>query len=193
MICLIGNLPVLQVGRHHVTGYDTSWIRNGLARASERAGRDDFPFLDDIYDGVVHYLENKCPLRLLPIEKLNDRIRYMLQRIGYEPVARALTAMAPPITVSLETAAEEAGETFELGFFNRLKEEIKSVREVGAEAIYFSEVKESVKMLKQTEKWNDECDALEEEILDYLVKLGETPRRQGRRIHLPLQRTAQDA
>jgi len=188
MICLIGNLPVLQVGRHHVTGYDTLWIKTGIQDASRIAGREDLPFIDDIYDAVVHYLENKCPLRMLPIEQLNHRIRHMLKRIGCEPIAEALPPMAPAITVSLEVAAKQAGETFELGFFNHLKDEIHELKISGAESIYFSEVKESVRMLKQADEWNTECETLEEEILHFLRKLGESPERLGKRIHIPLRK-----
>ena len=41
MICLVGKLPVLQVGRIQVTTYGTDWIDKSLARAAESA-RDGF-------------------------------------------------------------------------------------------------------------------------------------------------------
>ena len=110
MICIAGKLPVLQVGRHQVCGYQTDWIRVGLEKAASRAGREAFPFLDDIYDSIVHYLEHKCSLRLMPVEKLNERIYYMLKRIGCEHIARALPPMAPPIAPPVWSRANCIGE-----------------------------------------------------------------------------------
>ena len=60
MICLVGNRPVLQVGRHQVTGYDTAWLRETIMRGAVAAEREDFPFIDDLMEGIIHYLENKC-------------------------------------------------------------------------------------------------------------------------------------
>ena len=188
MICIAGNLPVLQVGRHQVCGYDTEWIRLGLMRAAKRADREDFPFIDDIYDSIVHYMEHKCPLRLLKIEKLIERITFMLKRIGCEHIARALPAMAPPLTISLEEAALSAGENYELGFFLNLKTEIMQAKKAGASALVFDDVKSSVCILTQKEGWDQACEELEKEIVSYLTELGESPTRQaeGRRIRIPL-------
>ena len=152
---------MIQVGRHQVCGYETEWIRSGLQKAAERSGRTDFPFLDDVYDSIVHYMEFKCPLRLLPIEKLNDRIAHMLKRIGCEHIARALPPMAPPITISLEEAAFSAGENYELGFFANLKSEIVQARKSGASALVFEDVRASVCILNKREEWDDSCEEIE--------------------------------
>jgi hypothetical protein len=188
MICIAGRLPVLQVGKYQVCGYDTDWIKVGLENAAERAGQTDFPFIEDIYDSIVHYLEHKCPLRLLPVEQLNERIVFMLKRIGCEHIAKALPLMAPPITISLEEAAFEAGDNFELGFFANLKSEIDDAKRAGAAAVIFEDVIKSVCILTKKEEWDESCDQLEKDILNYIKGLGETPRRQskGRRIHIPL-------
>jgi len=194
MICIAGNLPVIQVGRHQVCGYDTEFIRNGLLQAAVGAGRSDFPFLDDVYDSILHYLEFKCPLRLLPNEKLNERISYMLKRIGCEHIARALPKLAPSITISLEEAAINAGDSYELGFFTNLKTEIQEARSTGAEAVVFEDVKSSVCILTKREEWDEKCEVMEKEILRYLTNLGVNPKRQakGRRIHVPLNSVASE-
>ena len=105
MICLVGKLPVLKIGSHQVPVYGTEWIDRALARAAESANRADFPFIDDIRDGVLHYLEHKCPWRLLPIEDLFARMKRMLCRIGCEEIAKHLEPLAPPIKVSIARAA----------------------------------------------------------------------------------------
>jgi hypothetical protein len=190
MICIVGNLPVLQVGRYQVTGYSTHWIRKAIEQAAVRAHQDDFAFTEDIYEGVIHYLENKCSLRLLKIEDLYKRISHMLSRIGYEQIAKAIIPVAPPVTISLERAARDAGDGYELAFFKELQDELFELKQTGATDVYFSHVEECVCILKQANNWNDECKELEADIIDWLAKVGTRPERQGYRIRACLQQLA---
>ena len=98
MICLVGKLPVLKVGRHQVSSYDTAWIDVALQRAAHSCDRADFPFIDDIRDGILHYLEHKCPWRVLPLEDLFERMKRMLRRIGCDAIAVSYTHLTLPTT-----------------------------------------------------------------------------------------------
>lgn len=168
MISLIGNRPALQIGRYQVIDYDTAWIDNALRRAARSAGHEDFPFVDDIRSGVVQYLETRCPLKLLALEDLYDRMRRMLVKIGCGRIAENLTPLAPPVTVSLVRAAMEAGNGFELAFFEMLRVELADLRAAGAEEIHFSGQRESAMILRGREKWNKRCQSLLEEIEAFL-------------------------
>jgi hypothetical protein len=147
MICLAGNLPALQVGNQQVAGYDAGWIEEALARAAIACNRQDFPFIDDIRDGILHYLENRCPLRVFALEDLFERMRLMLRKIGCHAIADHLTPLAPPVTVSLIGPAREAGNGYELVFFQLLGEEIDLLKLSGAESIRFCHLDECVKLL----------------------------------------------
>jgi hypothetical protein len=186
MICIVGNLPVLQVGHYQVTGYSTQWIRKAIEQAAARAQQEEFAFTEDIYEGVIHYLEHKCSLRLLKIEDLYKRLAHMLSRIGYGSIANALVPIAPPITISLERAARDAGTGYELAFFKELQDELHQLKKTGAHDVYFSHVEECIQILKQTETWDDSCKELEADILDWLAKVGTHPQRQGYRIRANL-------
>lgn len=186
MICIAGNLPVLQVGRYQVTGYHTRWIHQAITEAATRSGQEDFAFIDDVYEGVIHYLKNKCPLRLLKLEDLYDRVAHMLNRIGYASIANALQPLAPPVTISLERAAKDAGEGFELAFFNELQLELSQLKQVGANEIFFCHLEECIRILTQKQEWTRECENLEADILDWLQKVGTSPERQGHRIRASL-------
>lgn len=182
MICIVGNMPVLQIGRHQITGYQTRWIKHSITQAAHDAGMEDFAFTDDVYQGIIHYLQNACPLRMLKIETLHERIRHMLRRIGYPSIAQALLPAAPPITISLERAARAAGKGFELAFYHELQQELNELRKSGASEVFFSNIQQGISILKQTDEWNDECIELEADILNWLHKSGTNPERQGYRI-----------
>lgn len=168
MISLIGNRPALQIGRYQVIDYDTEWLDSALHRAARAARHEDFPFVEDIRSGIVQYLETMCPLKLLPLGDLYDRMRRMLVKIGCEKIAENLAPLAPPVTVSLVRAAMEAGNGFELGFFEMLRGELMDLRAAGAEEIRFTGLRESALILRGTSKWNKQCQALLTEIEAFL-------------------------
>ena len=168
MISIIGNRPALQIGRYQVFDYDTAWIDRALERAARAADHPDFPFVADIRAGVVVYLETKCPLKLLRLEDLFDRMRKMLVKIGCERIAEKLEPLAPPVTVSLVRAAMEAGNGFELAFFKTLRTELNELRAAGAEEIRFTGLRQSAMILRGCSKWNKHCEGLHSEIRSFL-------------------------
>jgi hypothetical protein len=168
VISLIGNRPAIQIGRYQVIDYDTEWLDSALRRAARAADCEDFPFVDDIRSGIVKYLETKCPLKLLPLDELYDRMRRMLIKIGCGNIAENLAPLAPPVTVSLVRAAMEAGNGFELAFFEMLRAELRDLRTAGAEEIRFSGLRESAMILRGCPKWNKQCQVLLSEIEAFL-------------------------
>ena len=161
---------MLKIGRHHVAHYGTDWLSDALRRAAHAAEHDDFPFIDEIRDGVFHYLETKCPLRLLPVTDLVNRVRRMLMEIGCKPIAERLEPFAPPVTISLVESAREAGNAFELAFFENLRAEIRGLRDEGAGEIRFTGIREAVLHLAGAPKWNPRCETLLADLRDFLAR-----------------------
>lgn len=186
MICIAGNMPVIQVGDYQVTNYDTFWIRRAIQGAADRSNHPEFAFVDDIYEAVVYYLENQCSLRLLKLESLYERIRHMLKRIGCESIANALRVEAPPVTISLEKAAVEAGNGYELAFYQILQNEMRKLKKMGAQEVFFGHIRESILVLKQCKEWSGSCELLEKDIMLWLKKEGTKPQRLGYRIRCEL-------
>lgn len=168
MISFIANRPALQIGRYQVIDYGTAWLDDALRRAAHAAEHDDFPFVDDIRSGIIKYLETKCPLKMLQLEELFERMRKMLVKIGCERIAEKLVPLAPPLTVSLVESAMEAGNGFELAFFSTLRNELADLRALGAEEIHFTGVRECALILRGASKWNKDCESLLAEIEAFL-------------------------
>jgi len=175
VISLIGNRPALQIGRYQVIDYGTAWLDDALRRAARAAAHEDFPFVADIRGGIVKYLETKCPLTLLPLEDLYDRMRRMLVKIGCERIAANLEQLAPPVTVPLVRAALAAHNGFELAFFATLRVELRELRAAGVEQICFTGLRESTLILRGTAKWNKPCDSLLTEIQAFLQEWESAP------------------
>ena len=177
---------MLQVGRQQVTGYGTQWLRETIIRAAAAAQRDDFPFVDDLLKGILHYLENKCSLRVLTVEELHGRVRRMLEKIGCEAIAKTLPLTAPPVTLSLARAAKEAGNGFELVFFNKIHDEIEDLKRHGVEELHFTGTRECVKLLRGVTRWTTPCDQLHDEIINFLQTHGDSTLPDEREIRLNL-------
>lgn len=168
MIAFIANRPAIQIGSYQVLDYDTAWLEDALRRAARAADHEDFPLVGEIRMGVELYLENKCSLGLLHLEDLFERVRQMLVKIGCENIAAKLEPLAPPVTVSLISAATAAGNGFELAFFESLRAEIAALRDAGAEKVHFTGLRESTLILRGKDKWNQQCEMLLEEIRSFL-------------------------
>jgi hypothetical protein len=184
---MLGTRPAIQVGRHQVLHYDTSWLGDALRRAADAAERHDFPFVDEIRIGIEKYLETKCSLKLLSLEDLFERMRHMLTRIGCESIAEKLEPLAPPVTLSLVHAAMEAGSGYELAMFSSLRKELKELREAGAEEIRFTGLKESVLLLCGVSKWDARCDATYADIRLFLGNLDREQRPLERPLRLSVE------
>ena len=162
---------MLQVGRHQVTHYDTRWLLDALTRAASDAGLDGFPCLDEIGEGVMRYLEHLCPLQMLPVSQLQQRVRRMLEEVGCPAIARHLPAFAPPVTVSLLNAAHQGGAGFELAFFERIRREVAELRHEGAAAIHFTDHREAVRFATGRDSWDSTCQRLLDELDQFLAAL----------------------
>ncbi len=167
--------------------YDTAWLDVALERAALAADHEDFPFVADIRGGIVKYLETKCPLKLLNLEDLFERMRKMLVKIGCERIAEKLEPLAPPVTVSLVRAAMEAGNGFELAFFETLRFELGDLRAAGAEEIHFIGLRESSMVLRGSAKWNKHCEALYAEIRGFLGAWDRGQLKSARQLRLCLE------
>lgn len=172
MICFLGNRPVLQVYHYQVASYGDAWLREALQIAMQHALGEEAPFLNDIMAGIWYYLENNCSLRLLPVEDLTKKIRYMLGRVGLSHLAENLPPLAPPVSLSLLNIVREVGEGFEMGLFDFLNKEILALKHHGVPSLYFEEIKEGVKVLQSTEDWNAACRRLSKEFIDFLSQYG---------------------
>lgn len=168
MICFIRNRPALQVGRHQVLDYGMEWLETALRRAAAGAEIDEFPFLDEVRDGIERYLETACSLQTLPIEDLFERLRGMLERIGCAPIASHLRMLAPPLTLPLPIIARSAGNAFELAFFESLRTELGMLVAAGAEEIELLGLEDAVREMRGGGPWNAGCQRFADEVRSYV-------------------------
>ena len=144
-----------------------------MCRAADDADRADFPLVDEICQGIFHYLENKCPLKLLPLPALYDKMRKMLESIGCDSIAGELKPYAPPVQVCLLRLVKDEQCAFEMSLFQILKREVEDLRAAGADEIRFLHVHECVMHVLGAKKWDKSCLRLRQDISAYLQSCGQ--------------------
>lgn len=168
MISFPANRPAIQFGSCQVVDYDTVWLEEAIHQAAEMAQAGEFSVHREIRQGIDLYLEQRCPLRVLHLEHLFDKIRRMLEQIGCDHIAANLAVTAPPITVSLIDKARDAGNGFELAFFEALRIDLRELKCSGARMIHFTGLRESVAILRGKKRWSKDCELLSQEIHSFV-------------------------
>ena len=135
MIAAEYSRPMIQTGQCVVADYDLQWIESVLQEAAQEAGVR-LPFRREVAAGVLLYLEQRCPLKALPLEYLFARMRRLLREIGLPLIAEHLHEQMPPVDIELDALAGES--PLPLFFYTELKQRMDSLRELGLTAYRFS-------------------------------------------------------
>ena len=94
--------------------------------------------------------------------------------------------MRPRIVPPRARAAREAGNGFELVFYQKLQEEIDDLHARGAEEFHFTELRESARILRGAGQWTPHCNRIHQEILAFLQNIAQQPAPENRKIHLTI-------
>jgi len=158
----------LRINRREVVHYDEAWVVDLIRRAAEDSGLNDAWIADDIARGILLYFKERFSQASISIEEFFQKIESTLRAIGFPDVAGNLKQSVPPARLSLCRVAEEAGEGYELFFFQLLHQRLREAEDRGTTQLLCSELRPAVARLCETKHWNRRCEALQSEILDFL-------------------------
>lgn len=127
--------PLLQHGSCLASDYDAQWIEALLAEAAQEAGVR-LPFCHEVAEGILMYLEKRCPLKALPLDYLFGRMRQVLREVGLPLIADHLHRQMPPVDIELDTLADET--PLPLFFYTKLRDHMDELRRMGLTAYRFS-------------------------------------------------------
>lgn len=170
MIALPAQLPLLRVGRYEVTTYGQDWLEHHISSAARAAGQGDWWFTPDIVRSLMIYLRERFPGSTITLEELTAKIRHILDKIGFNEIGERVALTPPALSFSLDDLAREAGEGFELRFFQLLDARLQELADLGAPAVALTAAHEGVKRLCSAKYWTQNCRQLEHEINTFLLK-----------------------
>lgn len=168
MIALPAQLPLLRVGRYEVTTYGQDWLEENIRDAARAAGQGDWWFTPDIVKSLMIYLRERFPGTTITLEELTGKIRGILEKIGFTDIGDRVALTPPALSLSLDDLAREAGEGFELRFFQLLDARLRELADLGASDVSLTGAHDGVKRLCATKYWTQSCRQLEGEIAIFL-------------------------
>ena len=167
MIAFLDDLPLIQLSNGQAVAFQREWLIESLNRAARKAGYAHWWLAEHVAESVTHYLRDQREWNVIPVERLGRAVQSAVQVIGYGDVARHFEPGQPRVRVSLMELAREAGDCYELAFFEKLGRRIwELVREQRCDFALL-DLEPCVKWLRGRKVWSRDCDALQAEIVSF--------------------------
>lgn len=141
---------------------------------------------------VLHYFRDDLGRENVTLEEFTDALEHVLSGLGYEVAGGAASplepgaspadadAAAPVVECNLGTIAESLGDGLELGFYPRLRAELKTLLAAQPQVVRFNGLRNCAKRLARTRRWCARSVQVSEEIVGFLRDCwgAERPRRE---------------
>jgi hypothetical protein len=118
---------------------------------------------------VLHYFKEDLGRNLVSVGEFAQTLARVLCALGMplEPGV-AMPASGPAVETDLRQLACEAGDGFELGFFSRLRRELREALARSPRLVRFRGLRDCVKEMAGVRRWNPRCQRINDQIVDYL-------------------------
>lgn len=130
---------------------------------------------------VVFYFKNELGREDVSVEEFSRALQRILSNLGFEVTANSdlddKNSFGSSVEIDLENGcavanlpelASSSGKGFELFFFQRLREEMKSQLQTAPRIVRFQGLRTCVKQLTGRRRWCGRCQELNDQIVDYL-------------------------
>ena len=168
MIAFRDNLPLVRFTDGQVMNFERCWLSEALRRAAADAGYKKWWLADHVTESVTSYLEQDYDESTVSISRLEKAVQSVLQVIGYSDVAQHFRTNPPPVRISLAKLARDAGNGYELAFFELLRHRLREVLDSKALHVEFVELHRCVKHLRSAKVWRRDCAGLMSEIVGFV-------------------------
>lgn len=162
------SFPLVDLGAGTFVLLRPDWLRDTLREAARGAHIPEC-FADDVLSGIVSYFKNHYAGTTIGCADLISRIRRALTDVGLGMMAGHVSHRPPPVRIPLDELARQAGESYELGFFQLLQQRFRGAAGQGAQEVLCHGLKPCVRLLTGHGKWSARCGQLEDEIGRFLL------------------------
>ena len=168
MIALRDGLPLVRFHDGSVINFERRWLVSALLRAAEAAGYKKWWLAGHVTESVTCYLEQDFNAQVVTVPRIEKAVQSVLQVIGYSDVAQHFRTMPPPVRISLEEIARDAGQGYELLFFELLRERLRHLVVSETEQVELCDLHRCVKRLRSAKSWRRDCSGLQGEIVSFI-------------------------
>lgn len=167
MIAFRDDLPLIVLKNHRAIAFDRGWLTRALTVAARRAGYPNWWLAPHISESVQSWLKTLNERPAMPVATFMRALREALKVIGFAKIADSFEAASPFCRISLVEIAQQAGNGFELAFFETLNRALDEVLASGGSYLELHGLEQCVKVLRQRRTWDRRCDELRTEIVAF--------------------------
>ncbi len=117
---------------------------------------------------VLHYFREDLKKESVTLTEFTAALEVALRGLGLNVACDHQSPVIHAIHSDLRLLAAESGKAFELGFFNRLRAELRQNLRKSPTTLRFSGLRSCVKQLAGARRWSPRCQSLNDHIVDYL-------------------------
>lgn len=137
----------------------------------EALGNLDEEVVKNAAEAVLHYFKEELGRTSITIGEFSTALEETLRKLGYHiKSAKTKSKVTDPevLTRDLQEIASQSGIGYELMFFSRLRDEVRTGIGQAPQILRFLGLRKCVKHLLGAKKWNLRCQVLSDQIVDYL-------------------------
>ena len=128
----------------------------------------DREVVQDAAAAVLHYFHHELQRTTVTLSEFTAALETALRGLGLNVTCEKPAKTEAIKKSDLHRLASETGEVFELGFYARLREEVRKELQWSPELIRFSELRRCVKQLAGARRWCPRCEKLSDQIVEFL-------------------------
>jgi hypothetical protein len=118
---------------------------------------------------VLHYFREDLKKESVTLSEFTAALEVALRALGLNVMCDPTSPDVKHVVHSdLRSLATDAGKYFELGFFNRLRGELRNHLQKSPTMLRFSGLRSCVKQLSGARRWSPRCQAMSDQIVEYL-------------------------
>lgn len=118
---------------------------------------------------VFHYFKTELAREVVTIGEFSLALEKVLHHLGYSIRAQSAPSDGGDVSdADLGLLADEAGDSLELLFFPRLRDELRVRLRSSPRVVRFRGLRGCVKQLAGARRWTNRCEELQDQIVEYL-------------------------
>jgi hypothetical protein len=117
---------------------------------------------------VLHYFHNDLQRTEVTLSEFTEALETALRGLGINVTCDAPQQTNRTAHSDLRVLAIESGKAFELGFYARLREQVRKELQWAPELIRFFGLRSCVKQLAGAQRWCPRCERLSDQIVEFL-------------------------
>jgi hypothetical protein len=117
---------------------------------------------------VLHYFHHDLHRTEVTLSEFTEALEVALRGLGLNVMCDSPKPAERTLNADLRRLATESGKAFELGFFARLREEVRTELRKAPQLMRFFGLRGCVKQLAGARRWCPRCQRLSDQIVEFL-------------------------